>query len=63
MGIMKRYSIHIKDSKKGTFTKAAKAHGMGVQSFARKVLANKEKYSSAMVRKANFAKNAAGWHK
>ena len=47
--------IHIKPSKKGTFTAAAKKRGMGVQEFARKVLANKEDYSSAMVKKANFA--------
>ena len=53
--------IHIKKSKKGTFTKAATEHGMGVQEFANKVLANKDNYSSAMVKKANFAKNAAGW--
>jgi hypothetical protein len=53
--------IHIKESKKGTFTAAAKKHGMGVQEFARKVLANKGKYSSAMVKKANFARNAAKW--
>ena len=54
-------SINIKPSKRGTFTAAAKARGMGVQEFASKVLANKEKYSTSMVKKANFAKNAAGW--
>lgn len=54
-------SIHIKPSKRGTFTAAARARGMGVQEFASKVLANKEKYSTAMVKKANFARNAAGW--
>jgi hypothetical protein len=53
--------IHIKESKKGTFTAAAKKHGMGVQEFARKVLANKDKYSAAMVKKANFARNASKW--
>jgi hypothetical protein len=53
--------IHIKESKKGTFTKAAKKRGKSVQEFARQVLANKDKYSAAMVKKANFAKNAAGW--
>lgn len=50
--------IHIKPSKKGTFTAAAKKRGMGVQEFARKVLANKDAYSPAMVKKANFARNA-----
>ena len=54
-------TIHIKPSKRGTFTAAAKKRGMGVQEFASKVLANKDNYSSAMVKKANFAKNAAGW--
>lgn len=54
-------SIHIKPSKKGTFTAAAKRHGKSVQEFASQVLANKDNYSSAMVKKANFAKNAAGW--
>jgi hypothetical protein len=53
--------IHIKDSKKGTFTAAASRHNMGVQEFASKVLANKDDYSSAMVKKANFAKNASRW--
>ena len=32
--------IHIKKSKRGTFTKAAKQHGMSVQSFANRVLRN-----------------------
>ena len=50
--------IHIKPSKRGTFTAAATKHHVGVQEFASKVLANKENYSSAMVKKANFAKNA-----
>ena len=54
--------IHIKPSKKGTFTAAASKHGKGVQEFARQVMANKENYSPAMVKKANFARNAAKWH-
>lgn len=54
--------IHIKPSRRGTFTEAAKRRGMGVQEFARTVLANKERYSPAMVKKANFARNAARWH-
>ena len=53
--------IHIKPSKKGTFTAAANKKGMGVQEFASKVLANKEDYSPAMVKKANFARNASKW--
>ena len=53
--------IRIKPSKRGTFTKAAKQHGMSVQGFANKVLRNPSKYSVAMRKKANFAHNAAGW--
>ena len=53
--------IHIAKNKRGTFTAAATKHGMGVQEFARKVLANKEDYSPAMVKKANFARNASRW--
>ena len=53
--------IFIKPSKRGTFTAAAKKRGMGVQEFASKVLANKEDYSPAMVKKANFARNASKW--
>lgn len=54
-------TIHIAPSKRGTFTAAATKHGMGVQSFASKVLSNKENYSPAMVKKANFARNASKW--
>ena len=53
--------IHIDPSKRGTFTAAATKHGMSVQGFASKVLANKEDYSPAMVKKANFARNASKW--
>ena len=53
--------IHIKPSKRGTFTAAAKKHGKSVQAFASQVLANKGNYSPAMVKKANFARNAAKW--
>ena len=54
--------IYIKPSKRGTFTAAATKHGKSVQEFSRQVLANKENYSPAIVRKANFARNAAHWH-
>lgn len=54
-------SIHIDPSKKGLFTAAAKRRGMGVQEFANKVLSNKDDYSSTMVKRANFAKNASKW--
>lgn len=35
---------------------------MGVQQFASQVLANKEDYSPLQVKRANFARNAAGWN-
>lgn len=53
--------VRIKPSKRGTFTKAAKQHGMSVQGFANRVLRNPSKYSASMRKKANFAHNAAGW--
>lgn len=56
-------SIHIAPSKLGTFTAAANKHNMGVQEFADKVLRNKDSYSPAMVKKANFARNASKWNK
>lgn len=54
--------IRIKKNKVGTFTAAAKKHGKSVQAFASQVLANKDNYSPAMVKKANFARNSAKWH-
>lgn len=53
--------IHIDPKKKGTFTAAADRNGMGVQAFARHVMANKEDYTPAMRKKANFALNASKW--
>lgn len=55
--------IHINPANKGKFTASAKKAGMGVQEFASQVLANKEDYSSTQVKRANFARNAAGWNK
>ena len=62
-GNYKYGGIHIKPSKRGTFTAAAKKHGMSVQGFASKVLANKSNYSPSLVKKAVFARNASKWHK
>ena len=53
--------IHIKPENRGKFTASANRAGMGVQAFASKVLANKEKYSPTLVKRANFARNAAKW--
>lgn len=55
--------VRIKPSKRGTFTKAAKQHGMSVQGFANRVLRNPSKYSATMRKKANFARNASKWNK
>lgn len=55
-------NIYIKPSKRGTFTAAAKEHGKSVQAFASQVLANKDNYSPAMIKKAVFARNSAKWH-
>lgn len=51
-------SIHIDPSKKGTFTAAATKHNMGVQEFASYVSAHPDAFSSAMGKKAAFAKAA-----
>ena len=56
-------SIYISPSKRSSFTAAATKHGMGIQEFASKVLRNKDSYSPAMVKKANFARNANKWNK
>lgn len=50
--------IQIKKSHRGLFTKEAKEHGMRVQEFASHVLANKDKYSPEVVKRANFARNS-----
>lgn len=60
MALAKKHTIHIKESKKGTFTAAANRAGMGVQEYARHVLAKGSKASPAMKKKANFARNFGG---
>ncbi len=54
-GQMKNGGIYINPANKGKFTESANRAGMGVQEFARKVLANKEDYSATQVKRANFA--------
>ena len=54
--------IHLDPAKRGTFTAAATKHGKSVQGFASQVLGNKDNYSPAMVKKANFARNASKWN-
>ena len=51
--------IRINPAKKGTFKAQATRMGMSVQEAADYILRHKEKYSPAMVKKANFAKNFA----
>lgn len=55
----KQDPIHIKESRRGTFTAAATKHHEGVQGFAAHVLAHPEDYTPKMVKKANFARNMA----
>jgi hypothetical protein len=61
--IFKDGGIYINPKNKGKFTKKAKAAGMGVQEFARHVLANKDDYPTSTVKQANFARNAKKWNK
>lgn len=58
---MAKSGIHIDPSKRGTFTAAAKS-GESTQQHAKRVLSNPNA-SSAMRKKANFARNAAKWNK
>ena len=53
--------INIKKKNRGKFTESANRAGMGVQEYARHILANKDKYSATLVKRANFARNAASW--
>lgn len=56
---MKTGGINIKKSHRGLFTKEAKAAGMSVQEYASHVLANKDEYSTAVEKRAQFAHNFA----
>lgn len=49
--------------KPGSFTAQAKRAGMSVPSFRKKVLANKDKYSSTTVKRANLAKTLSKMRK
>ena len=55
--------IEIKPENKGKFTAWAKARGMSVKEAYTKVMANTDAYPPAIVKMANFAKNAAGFKK
>ena len=60
---MGKSGIEIKPENEGKFTRWAEARGMSVQEAASKVMANTDEYPPAVVKMANFAKNAAGWKK
>ena len=49
--------IHIKESRRGTFTDAASKHNETPERFASQVLAHPGDYSTAMEKKANFVRN------
>lgn len=55
--------IYIKPKNRGKFTASAKRAGKSVQGYASYILANKGKFSSTLVRRANFAKQASKWKK
>ena len=59
---MKRNKIRIRKSREGLFSAKAKRAGMGVQAYARKVLAKGSRASAATRRQANFARNAKKWN-
>lgn len=54
--------IHIKKKNRGKFTKSAKAAGRSVQEHAKAVL-NDPNATALQKKRANFARNAAKWHK
>lgn len=56
----KNGGIYIKPQNRGKFTAWAEKHDMSVQEAANHILANKDNYSSILVKRANFAKNFGG---
>ena len=53
--------IKIKPANRGKFTAKAKAAGMGVQAYAKKVMKKGSKATAATKRQAVFARNAKKW--
>lgn len=62
MAAKKKKGIHIKPSKKGSFTAMANKAGKSVQGEASAVLSDPDA-SPAAKKKANFARNASKWKK
>lgn len=60
--LFKEGGIMIKKENRGKFTESANRANMGVQEYARHILANKEDYSPTLIKRANFARNAAKWN-
>lgn len=60
--LFKDGGIMIKKENRGKFTESANRANMGVQEYARHILANKEDYSPTLIKRANFARNAAKWN-
>lgn len=60
--LFKEGGIMIKKENRGKFTKSANRANMGIQEYARHILANKENYSPILIKRANFARNAAKWN-
>lgn len=59
---MTKKPIAIKKENRGKFTAQAKKAGMGVQAFAKKVLAKGSKATAATKKRAVFAVNAKKWN-
>ena len=53
--LFKEGGIMIKKENRGKFTESANRANMGVQEYARHILANKEDYSPTLIKRANFA--------
>lgn len=60
--LFKEGGIMIKKENRGKFTESANRANMSVQEYARHILANKEDYSPTLIKRANFARNAAKWN-
>lgn len=58
--LFKEGGIMIKKENRGKFTESANRANMGVQEYARYILANKEDYSPTLIKRANFARNFGG---
>ena len=58
--LFKEGGIMIKKENRGKFTESANRANMGVQEYARHILANKEDYSPTLIKRANFARYFGG---